>query len=268
MQPSGMAGANKTAVDELMAAIGNPDTDSKSEAWQRFETAISEGDSARIRTAAAEVLGHLDASRRAVAPYVQLSENLREWVLLVDGIRLGVIGMRDGAIGGSTGAVQAGRDRMQAALLDHFWQSIYGPTADRFWHQWRSPDIRVAIASHTRLNQPVAYAFDQQADTAWMAGLEAPLPQWIEVDFGRDVSVSGVRLQVFQEAAGASSHVVTVQSCDGKALELTTFAAPMADRQWLEYAVTSPLAGIRLVRITTTASPGMVGWREIEIAAE
>jgi hypothetical protein len=265
MPPAGMEAGSRKAIDELMAAVGNPDVDSQSEAWKRFEAAISSGDATSIRAAADEVLGHLEASRQDVAPYLRYSVNLVEWDQLIAGIAEGVTGMRDGAVAGESDRVQAGRDRMQAAILDHFWQSIRGPTSDEFWHRWPAPDTRIAIASHTRYSQPLSYAFDGKADTAWWAGADSMPPQWIEVDFGKDVSVAAIRLQVYQDAAGLSEHVVTARSCDGTERGLATFSGQTGDGQWLEYIAPTPVGGVRSLRITTTASTGPIGWREIDI---
>jgi hypothetical protein len=61
----GFAAATCLAIDELFLAVGNPDTGSKSAAWQSFEAAIERHDTALLDSASAEILTHLAAARAA-----------------------------------------------------------------------------------------------------------------------------------------------------------------------------------------------------------
>lgn len=108
-------------------------------------------------------------------------------------------------------------------------------------------------------------AFDGQPDTFWTAG-DAPAPQWIEIDLGRVVTITGVRLLTAQSVAGATDHRVMIAGPTLESRELAAFQDATSDRQWLEHAAPRPISGVQVVRVTTLASPAMIGWREIEVA--
>lgn len=267
--PAGLGAAVEAEVAELVAAIGNPDTGSTSPAWDAFEGSLSSGDAATIRASAENVIGHLRNACAAAASYFDLP-GAGAWATdvrgLFDGIAAAVAAIRDAAIGNDKAGIEAGRMRMQVALLDHFYQSgkMSDPEAYRFF------DLRdrlwTATASHVRwaMNDPVGAAFDGDATTAWLAG-NVPAPQWIELDFGSEATVTGIRLLTYQETAGATDHRVTVRTATGKETELVRFTGDTRDGQWLEYTAPAPVKDIRYVRVTTVATPSMIGWREIEV---
>lgn len=261
-------------MEQLFLAIGNPDTGSESEAWTAFNQTLKDaigggGDEARIRAAAGVVLDHLAAARAALAtasarpttpvvppptPPLMPWDWTREWDAMLTAITDGVVTMRDGGIAGDVNMISAGSTRMNNALLDHF----YPPKV------WTSPDGRVFYASGIRLSNPPGNAFDRQADTFWSAG-ERPLPGWIEVDLGAPRTIEGVRLLTSQDVAGPTVHQVSGRTADGKEVILAEFKGTTADDQWLEQTLATPQADIRYVRVTTSVSPTLVAWREIEI---
>ena len=253
--PATLQAAAETALVELMAAIGNPDTDSKSEAWVAFEGALGQGDAARIRSTSEVVLGHLTTARDVMVP---LSEDpstapvAGEWLALLDGIAAGVGDMRDGGLTGSKAAIEAGQSRMQIAMLDHFWQAV-APGYDRWTAHLQ--DGRVVTPSRSRLTNEAYSAFDGSEETFWSPGAVAP-PQWLEVDLQWGATISGLRLLAQQESSGPTDHRVTVRDAAGGERELTRFTGTTADRQWLEYTSPTPLAGVRVLRVTTLAAPG------------
>ena len=262
--PATVQAAAEKAVAELMAAIGNPDTGSKSDAWVAFEGALAQGDAARTRSTAEVVLGHLAAARDTMAPLAvdpSTASLAGEWLALVDGIAAGVGDMRDGGLGGSKAAIEAGQSRMQLAMFDHFWQAV-APGYDRWTAHLR--DGRVVTPSRSRLTNEAHSAFDGSEDTFWSPGAVAP-PQWLEVDLQWEATISGVRLLAQQGAAGPTDHRVTVRDAGGAERELARFAGTTADRQWLEYTAPTPLPGVQVVRITTLAASGLFGWREVQV---
>lgn len=255
------------AVDELMAAIGNPDTGSKSEAWNAFEAALAAGDAGRIASTAEPVQSHLLRARSLLAPYLDSAANglaAREWDANLVGIADGVARMRDGGMAGSTAVVEAGRARMTDALRDHFYQAVYGPSADRWQVRWPWPDSRIVTPSRSRLGNEAGQAVDGRAETWWTAG-DAPAPQWIEIDLGRVVTLTGVRLLTFQPAAGETDHRVRISGPAVASQELVAFTGTTRDSEWLEFTAQRPIRGIQAVRVTTLATASPVGWREVEI---
>jgi hypothetical protein len=263
----GWSADSAAALDELMIAIGNPDTGSKSDAWIAFEAALTSRVGAAIVSSADVVLGHLDRARALLAPYLQSAQSgigAREWDALMVGIADGVARMRDGGVAGSTADVEAGRTRMSDALRDHFYQAVYGPSSDRWQIRWPWPDSRIVTPSRSRLANEAGQAFDGQPGSFWVAG-DVPAPQWIEIDLGRVVTITGVRLLTVQSTAGPTDHRVTISGPNLPSSELVAFTGTTADSQWLESSAPRPIAGVQVVRVTTLASPSMVGWREIEV---
>ena len=265
--PAGLSDAGDAETAELVAAIGNPDTGSPSPAWEAFETALGTGDAEKIRASAKTVIGHLRAACAAVAPYFD-QPGAGAWAAdvrgLFDGVAEAVAAMSDAAIGQDEAGLEAGRTRMQTALLDHFYQSFKMSDPEAYRVQLRDSQWS-ATASHVRWVNPVGGAFDGDPATVWLAG-GVPAPQWIEVDFGMEVPVAGIRLLTYQEAAGATDHRVTVRTAAGTETELVRFTRNTSDGQWLEYTTEAPVPDIRYVRVTTVATPSMIGWREIEVS--
>ncbi len=267
-RPAGLSEAGDAETAELVAAIGNPDTGSPSPAWEAFEAALKTGDAERIRASAETVIGHLRAACAAVAPYFE-QPGAGAWSTdvrgLFDGVAGAVAAMSGAAIGRDEAGLDAGRAQMQTALLDHFYQSfkMSDPEAYRIYlqdSQWS------ATASHVRwMIGEVGRAFDDDPATMWLAG-DVPAPQWIELDFGMEVPVAGIRLLTYQEPAGATDHRVAVRTAAGTETELVRFTGNTSDGQWLEYTAEAPVPDIRYVRVTTLATPSMIGWREVEVS--
>jgi hypothetical protein len=72
---------------------------------------------------------------------------------------------------------------------------------------------------------PVSNAFDGKPDSIWSAGDEAA-PQWIEVDFGQPVSITGVRLLTAQDASSTTVHEVPVGTPMGEATSFARLTGP------------------------------------------
>ena len=264
--PAGWSADSAAVTDELTAAIGNPDTGSKSEAWTAFEEALTSGDDAAIASTADAVLGHLDRARALLSPYLTSGRNAvaaQEWHAMMVGIADGVARMRDGGVAGSTAEIEAGRTRMTNALRDHFWQAA-APGSDRWQVRWAWPDTRVVTPSRSRFGNEAGSAFDGKPDTFWTAG-DVPAPQWIELDLGRVVSVTGIRLLTVQPTAGPTDHRVAVSGPKLASQELVAFKASTSDSQWLEFTAPRPIPGVQLIRVTTLTTPSLVGWREVEV---
>lgn len=111
----------------------------------------------------------------------------------------------------------------------------------------------------------IGTAFDGDLQSMWLAG-EAPAPQWIELDLGREATVTGVRLLTWQDTQGSTDHRVTVRSGAGTEQEVARFAGDTTDGQWLTTADALSFEHARYVRITTLATPSMIGWREIDVS--
>jgi hypothetical protein len=251
-------------VEDLVAAIGNPDTGSRSEAMNAFEAGLESGDAAVIASTSDVVLDHLASGRATIAavngPGCEVF--CPEWDQMLVGIADGIVAMRDAGIAGDAAAIDEGRTRTQNALLDHFWQGVRGADANLNVVYLR--DGRIANASRMRWSTRPEAAFDGSEDSAWTTG-DAPAPQWIEVDLGYSATIAGVRLLTFQDVAGLTDHRVTVCGADGVERELVRFAGATSDRQWLEHGALDPVSDVRVVRVTTLATPSTIGWREIEV---
>lgn len=258
------AAAMEAVVGDLVAAIGNPDTGSSSEAMKAFEAALESGDAAVIASTSDVVLDHLARGRATIAAVSGPGCDVfcPEWDPMFVGIADGIATMRDAGIAGDGAAIEEGRTRIQNALLDHFWQGVRG--ADANLNVIYLPDGRIANASRMRWSTRPEAAFDGSEESAWTAG-DAPAPQWIEVDVGYTATIASVRLLTFQDVAGPTDHRVTVCGADGVERELVRFAGATSDRQWLEQRIPDPVSDVRVVRVTTLATPSTIGWREIEI---
>jgi hypothetical protein len=274
--PAGTGDPEDIVMEQLFLAIGNPDTGSESEAWTAFMETLKEaiagrGDPERTRATAQVVLDHLAAAHSAltaatasprpttrVVPAPSPSRVPwdwgQEWDIMLTVIGEGVTTMRDGGLAGDVNMIAAGSSRMNDALLDRF----YPPNT------WTSPEGLSFYASGTRLTDPPGNAFDRQADSSWIAG-DRPLPGWIEVDLGTPRTIEGVRLLTSQDIAGPTVHRVSGRTADGKEVILAEFRGTTQDNQWLEQTLATPQADVIDVRVTTSASPALVAWREIEI---
>jgi hypothetical protein len=131
------------------------------------------------------------------------------------------------------------------------------------------PDTDLASGRPVRASaelaaDPARRAVDEDTDTIWNSGSEAP--GWIEIDLGRSRSVAEIRLLVAQAPSGRTVHRVEVRTRRGGPLRtIHTFAGRTADGDWLVHRPDEPITGVRSIRITTTQSPSWVAWREIMV---
>jgi hypothetical protein len=111
-------------------------------------------------------------------------------------------------------------------------------------------------------------AVDGSPGTAWNSGADPP--QWLEIDLGQAATVAAVKLVVAQfPAEGATEHRVWTRgpgAADGYVLR-QTLAGTTRDGELLDARSGAPWAGVRYVRIETTASPSWVAWREVQVLA-
>ncbi|MCI0645346.1 MAG: discoidin domain-containing protein [Chloroflexi bacterium] len=97
----------------------------------------------------------------------------------------------------------------------------------------------------------------------WGAGGHPP--QWIEVDLGRPVDVTLIRLVVGQWPAGETVHQLWGGG-PGEELRLFhEFRGQTAEGDVLEFTPATPLPGLQFIRVVTLASPSWVAWKEIEV---
>ncbi len=134
----------------------------------------------------------------------------------------------------------------------------------------QKPELNIALgkaatASSETQNNPASFAVDGLAETFWNAGAFAP--QWIQIDLGAPYSIGRIRLLVAQLPAGYTDHRVWVRGAAPGDQEhlLHEFAGETTDSEALDYTPTKPLAGIRYIRVETTASPSWIAWKEIEV---
>lgn len=104
-------------------------------------------------------------------------------------------------------------------------------------------------------------AFDGDVTTAWSAG--AFVPCWIQLDLGRPVTISRVRLNVLQTPPGPTTHEVSGGPTPDSLTLIGTLDGHTTDDQWLE--LNQSANNVRYVKIETLKSPSWVAWREIEI---
>jgi len=77
-----------------------------------------------------------------------------------------------------------------------------------------------------------------------------------------------LRLRVSQYPPGTTLHQIWVGGDAGSLTLIHEFAGVTADGDVLEYVPSSPLAGVRFVKVITRESPSWVAWREIEVLAK
>lgn len=130
----------------------------------------------------------------------------------------------------------------------------------------RLTDGRLVRASRASPVGPPGYAVDGRADSAWNAGTHALA--WIEIDLGKPSTITEIRLLVAQSPTGETHHQVIGISSTGSEHLLAEFRGVTRDGEWLTQVLTTPLADVRSVRITTMASPSWVAWSEIEVDVE
>jgi len=104
-------------------------------------------------------------------------------------------------------------------------------------------------------------AVDGNASTVWLNTFPT---QWIEVDLGAPVVLRSIRMLINQQPDGQTTHVITGDANPAPTNVLQTLSGATADQQWLTFTPSSALPPTRYIRITTTASPSWVSWRELE----
>jgi F5/8 type C domain len=133
----------------------------------------------------------------------------------------------------------------------------------------QKPEINIALGQPASASSdaagPPSYATDGLAETLWNAGTFAP--QWIQIDLGAPSTIRRIKLIVAQTPAGYTDHQVWIRGASPGAPEqlLHEFKGDTTDSETLDYTPTTPVAGVRYIRVETTTSPSWVAWREIEI---
>jgi hypothetical protein len=120
-----------------------------------------------------------------------------------------------------------------------------------------------AVASANQDGNPPAYAVDENIETIWSAGADAP--QAIEVDLGGPYQIVEVRLLVAQDPAGETIHHLLGRRPNGDLINFTTFEQATQDGDWLIFTATEPIENIQVIVVQTEASPSWVAWREIQV---
>jgi hypothetical protein len=106
-------------------------------------------------------------------------------------------------------------------------------------------------------------AIDGKRETSWVSG-QSPR-QWIEIDLGKASTIEELRLYVNQSPAGRTIHRITGGPTRDSLMALHTFDGSTTFGDELTWTPSSPLTGIRFLRIETTRSPSWVAWQDIEV---
>jgi len=101
-------------------------------------------------------------------------------------------------------------------------------------------------------------------ESQWGSGADAP--QYIEIDLGEDALLGTVRLTVAQFPAGSTVHEIRGGSTSPATTLLHTFDQHTEEGEVLSVDLVVPQS-VRYLRVTTTASPSWVSWREVEVYA-
>jgi len=121
-------------------------------------------------------------------------------------------------------------------------------------------------ASVSLPDEPPENAVDENGDTQWGAGADAP--QWIEVDLGQPVQLTQVKLLVAQWPAGHTVHRLLGIKSDGSALELVIFDSETKQGDWLTFSPAGPTEAMQIIRVETVSSPSWIAWAEIQVLGE
>lgn len=90
------------------------------------------------------------------------------------------------------------------------------------------------------------------------------VPQWVEIDLGDSVRVSGVRLTVNMLPDGETRNIVRGGLTENPTEILVDLTAPTVTNQVLNLSFPgNPL--VRFLRIETVLSPSWVAWHRIEV---
>lgn len=96
----------------------------------------------------------------------------------------------------------------------------------------------------------------------WNAG--AHPPQWIEIDLGEPRLVHRVFLDLAQNPAGFTEHIVYGDIVPNPQKQLKSLAGETSNGHHFHVSLEKP-EWIRYLRISTIVSPSWVGWRSIII---
>lgn len=121
--------------------------------------------------------------------------------------------------------------------------------------------ITTASASHK--NFPASYAIDNNKDTFWNSG-NFP-EQWIQLDFGKTIEVSAVRLLINQFPAGHSKHIILAGENINSLKKVHIFEKETDNNQWLVYKFPKTIQNARYIRIHTEKSKSWVSWKEVQV---
>lgn len=121
-------------------------------------------------------------------------------------------------------------------------------------------------ASVSLPDEPPKNAVDENSDTQWGAGADAP--QWIEVDLGQPAQLTQVKLLVAQWPAGRTVHRLLGVKPDGSVIELALFDSDTEQGDWLTFSPASPTEAVQIIRIETVSSPSWIAWSEIQAFGE
>jgi hypothetical protein len=121
--------------------------------------------------------------------------------------------------------------------------------------------VKAATASNSTASDAPSRAFDGDTKTLWSAGAYAP--QWIQLDLGEPVDISGLRLKVAQTPAGATVHQIYAGPTPENMTLVATLEANAQESQWIETKAAAK--NVRYVKISTEKSPSWIAWREIEV---
>ncbi|HEX6139104.1 MAG TPA: discoidin domain-containing protein, partial [Candidatus Limnocylindria bacterium] len=128
--------------------------------------------------------------------------------------------------------------------------------------------LRRSVTASSFIRQsPTSQAVDGRTDNLWNSGAYAF--GWIEVDLGKVVAVSELRLITAQSPSGwTEHHVYGRATIDGEQVEIARCGGLTSDNSALALPVDASAPAVRYVRVVTVASPSWVAWREIQVLAK
>jgi hypothetical protein len=126
-------------------------------------------------------------------------------------------------------------------------------------------------ASNTYSGSLPRYAVDGDPNTVWNSG--GYPTQWIELDLGRPQAIGKLRLLPAQNPNGLETLSITVGSDRSVMRTVRSTVVTGQDGVWLEFVGPwdgdtsnfDAMGNVRYLRITTSAGPSWVAWREIEV---
>ncbi|MGR3303103.1 MAG: galactose-binding domain-containing protein, partial [Candidatus Scalindua sp.] len=118
-------------------------------------------------------------------------------------------------------------------------------------------------ASKSLSDQKSKNAVDGNYSTQWGSGDDAP--QWIKIDLGQDYPISKINLHVAQWPEGNTKHKLEAKSNTGDWVTLKTFSGNTKEGDVLIYQAAGGGDMYRYIKVTSTASPSWIAWKEIEV---